>query len=152
MAFRQSPSPAPAETEEEYSARKYRQPEPSAPTPPAQAEPEPEPTPQEDEPQISWEDVEAANRADIQARIDKRKAEIAAQEAAAKAQADKAAADAEAARLAAIPRLSNGEEQLPLDTVPSHKHSVIQLRDLAQRQREAARSEPRANGWRGSKF
>jgi hypothetical protein len=131
---------------------------PPAPTP--QAEPTPEPTPQEDEPQISWEDIEAQNREDIRrnnaALFERHEAEQrAAKEAAEKARIaaeQKAAADAEAARLAAIPRLPNGEEQLTLDAIPSHKHSVAQLKDLAQRQREAARSGPRAYGWRGAKL
>jgi len=123
-----------------------------APTPPA---PEPEPTPEavEEEPQISMEEIEAENRADIQRRMEQRRREIAAEEAQA-VQAAQAAtqAVADAAADAAIPRLPNGEEQLPLDAIPSHKHSVAQLKDLAQRQREAARSEPRAHGWRGAKL
>jgi hypothetical protein len=139
---------------------------PPAPTPPAP--PQPEPTQAvEDEPQISMADIEAANRADIRQRnaalFEKHEAEQrAAKEAAEKAEqariaAEKAtaalaAAAAEKARLAALPRLPNGELQLPLDTVPSFKHSKEQLRDLAARQRETARSGPRAHGWRGSKF
>jgi len=131
--------------------------------PQAESAPAPEPSStvfSDDDPQVTMAEIEAQNREDIRQRnaalyakqdAEQRAAAQAAEQARIAAE-QKAAVDAEAARLAAIPRLPNGEEQLPLDTVLSHKHSVTQLRDLAQRQREAARSGPRAHGWRGTKF
>jgi hypothetical protein len=135
---------------------------PPAPTPPG-SEPEPTPQPEaveEEEPQITWEQIDAENREEICRNnvelFAKHEAEQkAAKEAAEKARIaaeQKAAADAEAARLAALPRLPNGELQLPLETIASHKYSVAQLKDLAQRQREAARSGPRTHGWHGAKL
>ena len=44
--------------------------------------------------------------------------------------------------------LSDGSRQLPLGTIPSSRHSVVQLRDLDQRER-AARGR---GGWHGAKF
>jgi hypothetical protein len=45
--------------------------------------------------------------------------------------------------------LPNGEQQLPLNSVPARHHSVAQLRDLDARQR-AARGH--SGGWYGTKF